>query len=34
MAKIKIVTDTTADLTKELYEKLDCEVFTASRHHQ
>lgn len=26
MAKIKIVTDTTADLTKELYEKLDCEV--------
>ena len=26
MARIKIVTDTTADLTKELYEKLDCEV--------
>ena len=26
MAKIKIVTDTTADLTKELYGRLDCEV--------
>lgn len=26
MAKIKIVTDTTADLTMELYQKLDCEV--------
>jgi len=26
MARIKIVTDTTADLTKEMYEKFDCEV--------
>lgn len=26
MPRIKIVTDTTADLTKELYERLDCEV--------
>ncbi len=26
MARIKIVTDTTADLTKEMYQKFDCEV--------